>query len=173
MQPIRHFWHMQIDLDDQVEPGPAPDGVAIAGIDVPDHLTTMHAVLDAAFTDHWGYHPEPFDRWLAEQTGSPSYDPSLWLLARDGDGPAGALTASRWEDRGWVNEVGVLAGHRGRGIGASLLRHAFATFADRGVRRIILNVDSENATGATALYERVGMEVLRRWDLWERPPATR
>jgi ribosomal protein S18 acetylase RimI-like enzyme len=68
-----------------------------------------------------------------------------------------------------VNEVGVLAAHRGRGIGAALLRQAFATLAGRGVRRIILNVDSENATGATALYERVGMQVLRRWDLWERP----
>jgi len=28
--------------------------------------------------------------------------------------------------------------------------------------------DAENATGATALYERVGMRVVNRWDLWER-----
>jgi len=129
----------------------------------------MHAVLDDAFREHWGYQPEPFDWWVEERTGSPSYDPTLWLLAIDGDEPVGALTASFWDDRGWVNDVGVLAAHRGRGIGAALLRQAFATLAGRGVRRIILNVDSENATGATALYERVGMQVLRRWDLWERP----
>jgi mycothiol synthase len=41
-------------------------------------------------------------------------------------------------------------------------------FADRGVRRVILNVDAENSTGATALYERAGMRVINRWDLWER-----
>jgi mycothiol synthase len=172
MRPVRHFWHMQIEVDGPFEPGPAPDGVAIAAIDVPEHLPAMHAVLDAAFAEHWGYRPEPFDRWLDEQTGSPSYDPSLWLLASDGGEPVGALTASVWDDTGWVNDVGVLAAHRGRGIGAALLSHAFATFAGRGVRRIILNVDSENATGATALYERVGMRVLRRWDLWERPSTS-
>jgi mycothiol synthase len=169
MRPVRHFWHMQIDIAEALEPVPPPNGIAIVGIDVPGHLPAMHAVLDDAFREHWGYQPEPFDRWVEERTGSPSYDPTLWLLAIDGDEPAGALTASVWDDRGWVNEVGVLATHRGRGIGAALLRQALATFAGRGVRRIILNVDSENATGATALYERVGMRVLRRWDLWERP----
>jgi hypothetical protein len=33
---------------------------------------------------------------------------------------------------------------------------------------VILNVDAENTTGATALYERVGMRVINRWDVWER-----
>jgi len=36
------------------------------------------------------------------------------------------------------------------------------------VRRVILNVDAENSTGATALYERVGMRVINGWELWER-----
>ncbi len=27
LRPVRHFWHMQIDLDGAVEPGPAPDGI--------------------------------------------------------------------------------------------------------------------------------------------------
>jgi ribosomal protein S18 acetylase RimI-like enzyme len=50
----------------------------------------------------------------------------------------------------------------------ALLRRSFAMFAGRGVRRVILNVDAGNATGATALYERAGMRVVNRWDLWER-----
>ena len=33
---------------------------------------------------------------------------------------------------------------------------------------MILSVDAENTTGATALYERVGMRVVDRWDIWER-----
>jgi mycothiol synthase len=77
-------------------------------------------------------------------------------------------TANVWGDRGWVDHLGVLASCRGRGIGAALLRHSFATFAGRGVRCVILNVDAENPTGATALYQRVGMRVVKRWDLWER-----
>src|SRR6185503_4218549 len=35
---IRHFWHMQIDLEGSVEPGPAPAGIEIAGIEPPEDL---------------------------------------------------------------------------------------------------------------------------------------
>jgi mycothiol synthase len=168
LRPVRHFWHMQIDLTGPFEPGPAPEGVAITGIDSPGDLPAIHALLDEAFAEDWGHHPEPFDRWAEEQTGSPSYDPTLWLLATEGGRPVGALTGNVWGDRGWVDHLGVLAPCRGRGIGAALLGHSFATFAGRGVRRVLLNVDAENPTGATALYERVGMRVVKRWDLWER-----
>jgi len=50
-----------------------------------------------------------------------------------------------------------------------LLRRSFTAFADRGIRRALLNVDAESPTGATRLYERAGMRVANRWDLWERP----
>ena len=62
----------------------------------------------------------------------------------------------------------MLAPARGQGIGAALLRRSFADFAARGVRGLYLAVDAESPTGATALYERVGMSVVKRWDLWER-----
>jgi ribosomal protein S18 acetylase RimI-like enzyme len=168
LRPVRHFWHMQIDLTGPIEPGPAPEGSEITGIESPDDLPAIHAVLDEAFADDWGHHPEPFDRWAEDQTGSPSYDPTLWLLATEGGQPVGALTANVWGDRGWVDHLGVLTPCRGRGIGAALLRRSFAMFAGRGVRRVLLNVDAENPTRATALYERVGMRVVWRWDLWER-----
>ena len=61
------------------------------------------------------------------------------------------------------------AERRGRGAGEALLRRSFALFAGRGIRRVLLAVDAENATGATALYERVGMRVVGRFDWWERP----
>ena len=97
-----------------------------------------------------------------------AYDPTLWLLARAGGVPVGALTASAGDDVGWVDYLAVLGSHRGRGIGSALLRRSFATFAARGLERVRLNVDAENVTGATAVYERVGMRVVNRWDLWER-----
>ena len=43
-----------------------------------------------------------------------------------------------------------------------------ALFAERGKRSAGLGVDAENTTGAVALYERVGMHVVRRSDTWER-----
>ena len=167
-RPIRHFWHMQIDLEGPVEPGPAPAGIEIGGIEPREDLRAVHAIVEAAFADDPGENTEPFDRWAAEHTTGPAYDPTLWLLARDGGVPVGALTASAGDDVGWVDYLAVLGSHRGRGVGSALLRRAFATFADRGLPRVRLNVDAENVTGATAVYERVGMRVVNRWDLWER-----
>ena len=58
---------------------------------------------------------------------------------------------------------------RGRGIGSALLRRSFATFAERGTPRVLLNVDFENPTGAMALYEKVGMRAVRGYDVFEKP----
>jgi mycothiol synthase len=167
LRPVQHNWHMQIDLDGPMAPIADSPGIAIGGIAPPDDLRAVHAILVSAFAEDPANHPEPFDRWLQEILTSPSYDPSLWLLARDGDLPVGALTASIG-DGGWVDWLAVLASHRGRGIGLALLRRAFAAFAERGMRRVMLNVDAQNVTGATAVYERAGMRVVNAWDLWER-----
>ena len=168
LRPLHHFWHMQLALVEPPDPGPAPEGIEIAGVDPTHDLPTVHAILDEAFVDDRSHHPEPFDRWVGDETSSPHYDPTLWLLARDGATPAGTLTASVGEDRGWVEYLAVLAPFRGRGIASALLRRSFAAFADRGARRALVNVDAQNPTGATGVYERVGMHVVKRWDLWER-----
>ncbi len=169
LRPVHHFWHMQIELTGPVEPGRSPEGIEIGGIEPHEDLVAVHAVLAEAFIDDRSHHPEPFDRWVEDETTSPSYDPTLWLLVRERGVPVGTLTASVGEDRGWVDYLGVLAPYRGRGIGAALLRRSFATFAERGLPRVLVSVDAQNPTGATALYERVGMRIVKRWDLWERP----
>jgi mycothiol synthase len=166
--PAHHFWHMQIDLVEPLEPGPAPDGIDIDGIDPDEDLAAIHALLDEAFTDDRSHHPAPFDRWVEEETSTPGYDPTLWLLARDTDVPVGVLTASAAQDRGWVDYLAVSASHRGRGIGAALLRRSFTMLAERDVSRVLVSVDAQNPTGATAVYERVGMRIVNAWDQWER-----
>ena len=85
LRPVQHNWHMQIDLDGPIAPGMDPQGIAIGGIAPPDDLGAVHAILVSAFAEDPNAHPEPFDRWAEEHTTCPSYDPSLWLLARDGD----------------------------------------------------------------------------------------
>lgn len=169
----RHFWHMQAELADPVDPGPAPDGIEIGPVDPATDLPAVKAVVDEAFADHWGYRAEPFDEWTVNETGRPTYDPDLWLWATAAGEPVGALLAHVSDDRGWVDYLAVLAACRGRGVGAALLRRAFALFAGRGVGHVALNVDAGNETGATALYERMGMRVISRHDVWEQPFPTR
>ena len=167
-RPVHHFWHMQIELIEPFQPGRMPDGIDIGGIEPERDLATIHALLDAAFVDDRSHHPAPFDRWVEEETSTPGYDPTLWLLARDAGVPVGVITASLAEDRGWVDYLAVSTSHRGRGIGPALLRRSFAMFANRRVRRVLVSVDAQNPTGATAVYERVGMRIVNAWDQWER-----
>jgi mycothiol synthase len=70
--------------------------------------------------------------------------------------------------QGWVGTLGVRRAWRRRGVGEALLRRSFALLHARGLRKVRLGVDAENLTGATRLYERVGMNVLRRSNTWER-----
>jgi GNAT superfamily N-acetyltransferase len=171
LRPIHHFWHMQILLDGPVEPGSEPRGIDIGGIEPPDDLAVVHGVLAEAFVDDLSHHPTTVERWVRDETGSPGYDPSLWLIAREAGAPAGVLTASAGDDRGWIEYLAVLAPYRGRGVGSALLRRSFSMLADRGVRRVLVSVDAANPTGATGVYERVGMRIVNQWDQWERGPA--
>jgi mycothiol synthase len=165
---VRHFWHMSIDLTAAAPTDTTPPGVTIRGVNGEADLRAIQGVLDASLAEHWGYEPEPFDRWLENQTSSSINDRSLWYLATVDGEPAGALTASAAEDRGWIDYLGVRTEYRGRGIAGALLRRSFASFATRGLGRALVSVDSANATGATAVYERVGMCVVKGWDMWER-----
>jgi ribosomal protein S18 acetylase RimI-like enzyme len=167
LQPVRHFWHMQIDLTEAFVPTSSSQA-KIGGIVPPEGLKVVYQVINEALADNWDYKPMSFERWIEEESSAPSYDPTLWLLAEVEGEPAGALTASLGEDRGWVDYLGVRSPFRGRGIAVALLHTAFAAFARRGVARGLVSVDANNASGATAVYERAGMRAVKAWDVWER-----
>ena len=166
---VRSFRHLQLDLDGPpLEPGEPPPGIEINGIEPERDLVRIHAIFVEAFREEWGYRVIPFEEWSSLEVETTSYDPSLWLLATDGDEAVGALSGVVWGDRGWVGELGVRKPWRGRGIASALLRRAFATFASRELPRVMLNVDAANPTGAVRLYERLGMRTVRGWDVYEK-----
>jgi len=57
---------------------------------------------------------------------------------------------------------------RGRGIAMALLQEAFRVFHGQGKESVGLGVDASSITGATRLYERAGMSVQVRFDLFEK-----
>lgn len=67
----------------------------------------------------------------------------------------------------WTGHLGVLAPARGQGLGSHLLRHAFGHYAALGRRGIGLGGDTDNTSGALALYERHGMSLDFAVDTWE------
>ncbi|MGZ4147479.1 MAG: N-acetyltransferase family protein [Actinomycetota bacterium] len=165
---VRTFWHMQRDVDLSLDPGRVPPGLTIRPSVAGDDDHAVFVVLDAAFRGHFGIDPMPEEAWREEFLGMRLYDPSLVLIAEE-DGQAVGVAAGFLPDGlGWVGDLGVLESHRGRGIGAALLRASFAALAARGATQVRLNVDAENETGAPHLYASVGMTVRRAFDVYEK-----
>lgn len=54
------------------------------------------------------------------------------------------------------------------GLGLALLYAAFGEFYQRGERKVALQVDAQSLTGATRLYERAGMHLVRQFDRYEK-----
>jgi mycothiol synthase len=145
----------------------------------PGEERAVHQVIEEAFQDHWSARRTSFEEWMHHQTeGRVGSDPALWFLALEEEQIVGAalnrFTTAEDPECGWVAELGVRPPWRRRGIARALLLHAFGALHHRGLHRVGLMVDAENLTGATRLYERVGMVVDRRVDFHEKElrPAT-
>lgn len=95
------------------------------------------------------------------------FDASLWNLAYEDNEIAGFCLNSIDQGEAWVGELGVLRPWRKKGLGLAFLHHSFGQFYQRGHRSVVLNVDSENLTGATRLYTRAGMHPVEQTNMFE------
>ncbi|HEX3237169.1 MAG TPA: GNAT family N-acetyltransferase [Gaiellaceae bacterium] len=157
---VRRFYEMAIELTGE-PPAPAlPEGLVVDELR-DDEYRAFFDALNEAFAEHWEWHPEPFEDWLGRRQGQhrDEHGP-VWFVVRDGD----ELAAVTRNDAsvaggGYVGAIGVRPAWRGKGLGKALLYRTFAEFWRRGTTRVTLDVDTQNETGAVALYERVGMRV--------------
>ena len=165
----RHYWRMEIELD--VPPGAPvwPANIDVRVFQPGTDEQAVHATVQEAFRDHWGSAPVPFEEWRQAAIERDDFDPSLWFLAFDGAELVGVILGyPRTAVLGWVRNLSVRRPWRGQGLGLALLHQVFGAFYARGLRTVGLGVDAENLTGATRLYERVGMHVAERYERKEK-----
>ncbi len=85
-------------------------------------------------------------RWYDQEVGR-------WL-------PIGTIQGLQIEGWGAIQNLGVQQDHRDRGLGSILLAHAANGFRSVGLKRMHLEVTTDN-TGAIRLYERIGFKRAR------------
>lgn len=167
----RHYFQMRIELDHELPQPRWPEGIAVTTFRSED-ARDFHRALNEAFADEWGWHPAPFEEWRQYRLEDPDTDTSLWFVVRDGaEVAAVARCDANRDEGGWIGAIGVLKPWRRRGLGLALLQHAFAEFHRRDVLRVGLGVDADNPTGATRLYERAGMRVVKEDVVYEKKLA--
>jgi mycothiol synthase len=171
---VRRFSRMAIRFDQAPAAPSELPGIVLRPAGEGDR-SDVYRCLQTAFEDHWGEHQRDEDAWLHAHAG----EQSIWLAAVDGDAIVGALVGSPRSEEdpeyGYVDELGVLRSHRRHGVARALLLESFWEFHRRGKRGVHLHVDTRSPTGATNLYERVGMTAAPRFATWEKElrPASR
>ena len=175
MTPIRYSWTMAIELEDPPPPPQWPANISLQEYHHPQDAEEVYRAHSDAFRDHWGYieqdFEEGFQQWKHVNFNINKLDTELWFIAMDGDEIAGIALCQPKSDEdphmGWIDALGVRRAWRQQGLGLALLYHAFSTFHERGVKRVGLDVDSNNLTGATHLYQKAGMLILREFVSYE------
>jgi GNAT superfamily N-acetyltransferase len=180
-EPARFFFDMRRPTLEGIEVPPLPEGLETRPIGA-DH-ESQRRMWDAdveAFEDHWGgfdTSDAAFEAWLTR----PDRDPDLWVVAWDGDEIAGAVVNTIYaadndsfgRKRGWLDSVFVRRRWRRRGLGAAIVARALVRLKEAGMSEAMLGVDSDNPSGALALYERAGFEVHQRSAAYRKPMDTR
>jgi ribosomal protein S18 acetylase RimI-like enzyme len=159
----RVYRRMRLTLGSRAARAELPAGVSVRSLDLTDGVerALAHRLSEEPFVEHHGYAPTSYEEfWVRNRADNPIVDPTAWWIAEVDGTPAGLLIGdeSRVDvNGGYVRSLGVLPQFRGRGAAKALLHTAFDAYAARGRVSVSLGVDSENTTGATALYESVGM----------------
>jgi GNAT superfamily N-acetyltransferase len=127
----------------------------------PDDAAEVARLL-VAFRDWWGRDWPDDGSFRASVERILARDDSEFLLGAPDDGPAAGVAQLRfrwavwWEAEDcWIEDVFVAEPARGSGLGRALVQAAIDRAAERGCRRVDLDVDTDNAP-ARALYASLG-----------------
>lgn len=171
LRPERYFLEMMLELDGPIDVHPAPEGITLRRLTPGEDLTAVAKAAADAFRDHFGYTETPLEqrveRWNHWRSDNERWDDELVWIAEDAGEIAGINVCLRTngakEDEGYVATLGVRRPWRGRGLARTLLTECFAEYSRRGLARVSLHVDADSLTGATRLYEAVGMRESQRY----------
>jgi ribosomal protein S18 acetylase RimI-like enzyme len=159
---------MEIKLQEAPPVVTFPDSIELHPFVKDEHSVAVWQVDNEVFRDHWGSHDSVYEDWSHRKFGNPNFDPTLWMIAWDGDQIAGFSQNRFRKGIGWIGTLGVRRPWRKKGLGLSLLQHSFGEFYRRGTITIGLGVDASNPTGATRLYHRAGMYVASEFATYEK-----
>jgi mycothiol synthase len=177
-QPKRYFFSMVRPDLDNIQDFALPAGVELRPA-LPEHYRAIWDTSRAAFAQHWGMGKDDqnaYDNWLKQ---SDIFQPPLWQVAWDiaSNQIVGQIRTYIYEpynrnfqrQRGWTEFVSVHKDWRKRGLARALVSLSLRALRDAGMTESALGVDSENATGATRVYETCGFQVVKTNTVYRKP----
>jgi len=132
-----------------VEPMDAPAGIAFIEVDACSH-DALFAAYTNSFADRPSFPGPTQSAWVDELIDDNAWNQRLSQVAFDGSTPVAFVNVVGT----WIDQVGVVPTHRGRGIGAHLVTQALRGLAASGAQEAWLTVEVANP--AADLYTRLG-----------------
>lgn len=178
---VREWVHMQIEFDNPPPAPQLPSHLTARPMDLEQDWEIVGPAMDEAFADHWGTIPplpeaaETSDEQPEEDDipvdSSYSNAPGFCFIICDNQAVVGGVLCNaklvERSDTGRVGSIFVRPSYRKQGIGRALMAIAFGAFWEQGVRRVILDTDSQSFTAAPRFYQSLGMRPYRREWLYE------
>lgn len=174
-KPVRYSFVMEAELSADIRIPVLPANLTIRTLD-PQEYKKVYDLTQDTFADHWGHIDSRGEAGLKQFENDylkdPNYDSDLWFAAEDNGELVGMIFGNKatpfGADYGWVVLLGVRRDWRHHGIGKALLLQFFKKIKEKGSNKVGLSVDAESLTGATRLYEAVGMRVTEKYVLMEK-----
>jgi mycothiol synthase len=165
-KPVRYAYNMETPDLDHIPDVPMPEGLEVRPA-LPEHYHDIWYASAEAFQDHWGATPideADFETMMKD----PYTNPSLWVVAWDGDQVAGSILNFVMSDineqsgrkLGYTESISVCRPWRRIGLARALLSRSMQMFKDMGMTQTALGVDALNPSGALQLYESMGYKVI-------------
>jgi ribosomal protein S18 acetylase RimI-like enzyme len=178
-RPLRFLVEMTRPLD-EVPAIPLPAGLTTRPVGDAD-IADVLGGLDAAMRDHHGWPAMTPDQIRAMFDHPTRGQVDVWQVAWDGDRVVGGVlgyidaaeNATLGRRRGYTEGIFTVRDWRGRGVASAMIARNLAFLRERGMTEAALSVDTENPSGALALYERHGFREEQRIAVHrlELPPA--
>ncbi len=169
LRTARWFTTMVRDNAQPVPESTPPEGIRLVAY-APDRADDARLARNDAFRDHWGSLPTPPERWQ-QFVGGPFFRPDLSTLALEPDGRIVAFCLASVNEDDWaslgasnsyIDLIGVVRDHRGRGLAPRVIARTLQAMTDAGLEKAVLDVDTDSPTGANTLYEGLGFVATER-----------
>ena len=175
---VRTFSMMEIDLAEVRHDIGENAQIEIRPIDksMEEDIKLLNWLVNESFSEHFNFRPRTQEETRSNLLSHPYLkEQEIFFALLDGEGVGyvgvGIDEKYNLEKRvkaGDVFSIGVLKGHRGRGLATRLMLHGLEALQSKGMSKAMLGVDDDNTTDAMRVYERIGFKVKKKYLVFER-----
>ncbi len=154
-----------------------PTGVEVREVR-PDQYAIVWSAMREAMMEDTNYTDDKWsDEAMERDTKTPIWTPRLWQIAWNGGEVVGGVFAfiDKEENekfsmkRGYTEMIFVSPPWRHQGVARALIARGLKALKGEGMERAVLDVHTDNPSGAMKLYQSLGYETVKQFGYYRKP----